>query len=87
MSTPNACIGWMHYLTKAIAVSIGKHGGKVKFLVVPDDKADSDHPKKKRAKSGHGYFNYTLLMQESEDFFYQHVRKALHSIPGRRLAS
>ena len=61
-----------------IANAVSDADGHVEMLVVPDDKADSDY---KRGRShGHAYFNYTLLDDESEEFLYMIVRKALACI-------
>ncbi|CAE7646266.1 rluC [Symbiodinium sp. CCMP2592] len=46
----------------------------VQLFEVPDEKADSDRGRKKKNKSGHHYFNYTLLDESSEDFFWSKLQ-------------
>ncbi|CAE7241941.1 rluC [Symbiodinium natans] len=46
----------------------------VQLLEVPDEKADSDRGRKKKNKSGHHYFNYTLLDDTSDDFFWSKLQ-------------
>ena len=70
----------------AIANNILKCGGTVQSLLVPDENADSDQKKHRKAKKrGHGYFNYTFVTQDSQDFLWPHIRSALESIPGREI--
>lgn len=56
----------------------------VQLFEVPDEKADSDRGRKKKNKSGHHYFNYTLLDDTSDDFFWSKLQGFLQ-VAGPRL--
>ncbi|CAE7679129.1 rluC, partial [Symbiodinium sp. CCMP2456] len=56
----------------------------VQLFEVPDEKADSDRGRKKKNKSGHHYFNYTLLDESSDDFFWSKLQGFLQ-VAGPRL--
>ncbi|CAJ1366355.1 unnamed protein product, partial [Effrenium voratum] len=58
-------------------------GSVVKLFQVPDEQADSDKNRKKKRISGHHYFNFALLDDTSEDFFWAKLRSFLDSTPKR----
>ena len=58
--------------------------GIVELITVADDQADSDPRRKKKARLGHNYYNYTLLDDSSEEVFYSVLRDALCRAGGRR---
>ncbi|CAE7237157.1 rluC, partial [Symbiodinium pilosum] len=56
----------------------------VQLFEVPDERADSDRGRRKKNKSGHHYFNYTLLDDSSDDFFWSKLQGFLQ-VAGPRL--
>eukprot|EP00931_Biecheleriopsis_adriatica_P009519 TRINITY_DN110597_c0_g1_i1.p1 TRINITY_DN110597_c0_g1~~TRINITY_DN110597_c0_g1_i1.p1 ORF type:complete len:317 (-),score=69.78 TRINITY_DN110597_c0_g1_i1:248-1198(-) len=53
--------------------------GFAKLTEVPEHHADSDPGRKKKAKQGHSYFNYTLLNPTSEGIVWKPLRDAFCS--------
>lgn len=58
-----------------------------KLVEVPDELANSDYPKKRKKKAGHGYFNCSLIKDRSEEFLWQPLRELLQKAPPRQILS
>jgi len=62
---------------RAIVEAVVEHGGRSELVEVPDEKANSDASAKKRKKSSHGYYHYSLLQESAEDILYAKLRGVL----------
>jgi len=67
---------------EAIVEAIQAFGGLCELVEVPSDKANSDgcgkkKPQKKKSKSGHGYYRYSLLNKSSDKVLHDRLRAAL----------
>lgn len=66
---------------QAIVAAIREAGGVVQLVEVPDDKANSDKKKNKRSKkSGHSYFNYTLIRESAEEVVFKRLDALLQGL-------
>lgn len=68
----------------SIIQRVRAEGGESELIEVPDEQADSDPGRKKKARAGHHYFNYSLLAETSQQVFYQRLLAAMAGA-GQRL--